>query len=63
MDIWEMRRNINEAKEVLRNADEIAGLIAAILPGRLRHVPSWILCDMKKELRDFNAHTGNWKEL
>lgn len=61
MDIWEMRRQINEARDVLRNADEVAGQIAGLLPGRLRHVQTWVLQDLKRELKDFNAHTGEWK--
>lgn len=62
MDIWQMRREINEAGQVLKNADEVANSIANILPGRLRHVSSYTLAKLKKELKDYNAHTGQWKD-
>ena len=62
MELWEMRREINAAKQTIRNADEIADSIASILPGRLRHVSCGTLEKIKKELRDFNAHTGQWKD-
>ena len=62
MDIWAMKREINEAKEVLRGADIVAGDIATLLPGRLRHVPGSVLAALKKELRDFNAQTWQWTE-
>lgn len=62
MDLWDMRRTINEAKKTIRNADDVADSIASILPGRLRHVSSSTLTALKKELREFNAHTGYWKD-
>ena len=62
MDIWQMKREISEAKQVLRNADDVADSIAEILPGRLRHVSGYTLAKLKKELKDFNAHTGQWRD-
>ena len=62
MDLWEIRREINRAKSTIRNADDVASDIASILPGRLRHVSLHTLTKLKKELRDFNAHTGTWKD-
>ena len=62
MDLWDMRREINKAKETLRNADEIAKNIAYVMRGRLRQVDGSTLAALKKELKDFNAHTWTWKE-
>lgn len=57
-----MRQAINDAKEVNRAADSMANSMATILEGRLKHVSSWTLKSLKRELRDFNIHTGHWKE-
>ncbi len=60
----EMRRAVSEAQATLRAADNIADSMARLLVGRLRHVSStYILVKLKKELRDFNAHTGRWKDV
>jgi len=62
MDLWTMKREINEAKEQLRNADKLVKELAPILEGRLIHVSGVTLARLKKELRDFNAHTFQWKD-
>ena len=62
MDIYEMRRQISAARNTLENADQVAGSIAILLPGRLRHCSSTVLEKLKKELKDYNIHTGQWKD-
>jgi len=62
-NIWDMTRTIDEAGSTLRNADIVAREIAPILRGRLRHCWDSDLAALKKELRDYNIHTGTWKEL
>lgn len=62
MDLYAMRREINIAKQTIRNADEVAGQIADFLPGRLRHVSGETLRQLKIELKKFNAHTFVWKD-
>jgi hypothetical protein len=62
MELWEMKQAINDAKQTIKAADDVANSIASILPGRLRHVSVWTLAQLKKELREFNAHTRRWKE-
>ena len=62
MDLYAMRREINQAGTVLRNADNVANDIAQLLPGRLKHVDSYTLKKLKIELKKFNAHTGTWRE-
>lgn len=59
----EIRRAVNEAGQQLRAADEVATDMARLLDGRLRRVTStYVLSRLKEQLRDFNMHTGKWKE-
>ena len=61
MYLSDMQQEIRDAEETLRNADKAANSLARSLVGRLRHCDSWVLADLKKELRGFNAHTAAWK--
>jgi hypothetical protein len=57
----EMRQAVNDAKRTLSAADVVATDLAYMLEGRLRKVNSVrSLSILKKELRHFNIHTGNW---
>lgn len=59
----EIRRAVNDASTQLRAADEVATDMARLLDGRLRRVTStYALARLKAQLRDFNIHTGKWKE-
>lgn len=57
----QMRAAMAEAHQVQRAADQHAGEMARILKGRLRRVSPAVLADLKRELQQFNAHTGRWK--
>lgn len=58
-DMRAVLRGVKQAHEV---ADSFAGDIASLIVGRLRRgVPTGTLARLKKELRDFNIHTGSWK--
>ncbi len=60
---WDaMRRALDEARNTISAADNAADAMAKMLRGRLRHVNSWVLEDLKRELRDFNMHTKEWKK-
>lgn len=59
--LYEMECEIDSAKAKLAAADQTANRMAAIIRGRLRHCNYGVLCDLKKELKDFNMSTGNWK--
>lgn len=50
------------AKQTMASADRMAQELGSLLRGRLRKVSGYVLEDLKKELRDFNAHTRNWKD-
>jgi hypothetical protein len=58
----EVRTAVNQARELFRAADDQANNMAALLEGRLRKVNPYWLKRLKKELHDFNAATGKWKE-
>ena len=59
----ETRRAVRAAREQIQAVDNIAYSMADLLQGRLRKVDSKrILSALKKELRDFDATTGTWKE-
>jgi len=57
----ELKQALSEAENINRACDHSANSMAHILRGRLRHVNDWNLKALKRELRDFNIHTGKWK--
>ena len=57
----EMAESIRDAEKTLRRADSEAQRMASLCVGRLRHVGKWTLQRLKRELSQFNAHTGEWK--
>lgn len=59
----EMRAGMAEARSYMKAADQYANQMADMLKGRLRNCSAYHLAALKKELRDFNMHTGQWKEL
>lgn len=56
-----MRAAMSEARQTMRAADNQANAMADMLDGRLRKVNPRYLAKLKKQLKDFNAHTGRWK--
>lgn len=59
----QMRQAMSEAREAYRAADHFSTQMADTLRGRLRKVTSpSALAALKRELKDFNAHTGKWKD-
>lgn len=61
MNTDEMRKAIDESKTTLRVADNVANDLAEMLDGRLQHVHHWRLKKLKKQLQNYNMHTGRWK--
>lgn len=60
---WDsLRQALSDAREVNRAADHYASQMAGMLRGRLRACDLNDLAALKKELRDYNIHTGKWKE-
>ena len=61
MNFDEMKQAISQARSTFNLADSMASTLADLLVGRLRMVSSWTLVKLKRELRNFNAHTKTWK--
>lgn len=63
MTLADMENAVDDARRTLAMADKAAGRMASMLRHRLRtsNIPSYILKDLKKELANFNMHTGEWK--
>jgi hypothetical protein len=58
----EVRLAVSQAKDTLRAADMAAADMAALLRGRLHQVKNaHVLRELKRELRDFDMTTGQWK--
>ncbi|AEP08927.1 hypothetical protein [Micavibrio aeruginosavorus] len=54
----------DEATRTIRIADNHVNDMAGMVRGRLRacSVSHSTLCELKRELADYNMHTGKWKE-
>jgi hypothetical protein len=60
---WDdFRQAFNTARNTMDQADRVANDMADMLDGRLRKVSGYRLAKLKRQLRDFNIHTGNWNE-
>jgi hypothetical protein len=58
-----MREAMREARATMNAADEAAQAMAEMLVGRLSKVrKGWVLSALKRELRNYNIHTGAWNE-
>lgn len=59
-----IRSAVSEAKQQLWLADKLINQVSAIVAGRLRiaEVDSDVLCELKRELRDFNTRTRKWRK-
>lgn len=64
MGFDEMQQAVNQAKGTLSLADKFVAQMANMIAGRLRKGGVWgsTLCALKRELADYNMHTGKWKE-
>lgn len=66
----ETRAAVEQARSQLQAVDDVAFSLADLLQGRLRMVAKGnntysgtaVLRRLKRELRDFDAVTGTWKE-
>lgn len=61
MDTYEIRRELASCKQRIESADGDISALAGLMVGRLRHCDVWDLASLKRELRDFNIHTKEWK--
>jgi hypothetical protein len=62
MDAYKAVSEVVEEAKRIDSARRInARHMAKLLRGHLQHADADDLAALKKELRDFNIHTGNWK--
>jgi len=62
MNYREMSDAVEDAQRTMNLVDSMADRFARMLIGRLRKVNScWVLAELKRELKDYNIHTGQWK--
>lgn len=64
MDSTQLFAVMEAAQRTIRNADTCTCKLAELMAGRLRSaaVDGSTLAVLKRELRDFNIHTGKWKD-
>jgi hypothetical protein len=63
MNAWDaVAQAMREAREANRACDQYARQMASLIRGRLRSCDTSDLAAIKKELRDYNIHTGKWKD-
>ncbi len=62
MNWQESQEAIEDAKLTLRKADNMVAQLGFLMVGRLELMNSRTLSKLKKELKNFNSVTGNWKK-
>lgn len=64
MTLADMENAVEDARRTLAQADRATARLAGMLRGRLRRadIPPYILKALKRELADYNMHTGTWKD-
>lgn len=62
IDFEDFNQAYQDARTTIRVADAHVGKMAQMIAGRLRKgdVSVTTLCELKKELADFNMHTKQW---
>lgn len=64
MQFDEFHGAVTQARRTLSTADRFVGEMAGMIKGKLRsgNVSNFTLDVLKRELRDYNIHTGRWKD-
>jgi hypothetical protein len=57
----EMKKALDEAEQTIKIAELQINRMSRFIIGRMKKIDSWYLCEMKRELRNYNMHTGEWK--
>lgn len=63
MNFDEMAAAVADAERTIRLLDHRVNQMAKLVAGRLQSadVPQSVLCNLKKELQNYNMTTGEWK--
>lgn len=56
----ELRAALEQARALNRAVDSQCNALVDLLEGRLRKASPCRLARLKRELRDYNIHTGRW---
>lgn len=59
--LFAVRKAENDLNDADRTIKNVSNSMACLLRDRLKAVNCSVLADLKRELKDFNAHTGEWK--
>lgn len=60
---WDdFRTAFSQARNTFNQADSVAADMGSMLVGRLHNCSRTTLESLKRELRDYNIHTGSWKD-
>ena len=64
MDLYDVRQARSKAAQELEVADKAVQMVANLICNRLRasNVNHPVLRDLKRELKDYNIHTGKWRD-
>ena len=62
-DLFTVRRQLNSARTFVDQVNQMIGEYARLMPGNLRHVDTYTLQKLKRELKDFDALRGRWKDV
>ena len=63
MNYEEFDSAVKDAETTMARASAFVRMLARLAVGRLRRskVSHHVLAELKRELRDYNIHTGRWK--
>lgn len=56
-----VQQMVTEARRLKNASEQYADVMAGLLVGQLKHVSGGTLTQIKKELANYNMHTGRWK--
>lgn len=62
MNFMQMEEAVINAEKQLKNANYLTMKIGRFIIGRLKYCDTYTLKSLKKELTQFNANKGEWKE-
>lgn len=64
MQITDIKNALKEAKEIQNRANTMAGEIAGVFVYHIdmKQVPSYMLRNLKRKLRNFNMKTCSWND-
>jgi len=62
--VTDVKNAVERAKRDIYRADQCVNDMAELCAGKLQssNVGAWALTKLKRELANFNIHTGRWKE-